>query len=76
MQNIPKIQPIKVKEYEAMQSKYNMVPNLPMRSSPGSGKTILLQSMVLDTHKDCFSRISIFWPSCQTLQEHHRAAAS
>ena len=34
MQNIPKIQPIKVKEYEAMQSKYNMVPNLPMRSSP------------------------------------------
>ena len=34
MQNIPKIQPIKVKEYEAMQFKYNMVPNLPMRSSP------------------------------------------
>ena len=67
MQNIPKISPIKVKEYETMQSKYNMVPNLPMRSiilgPSGSGKTILLQNMVLDIYKDCFSRIYIFSPS-------------
>ena len=33
MQNILKIQPIKVKEYEAMQSKYNMVPNLPEKGT-------------------------------------------
>jgi len=67
MQNIPKIQPIKVKEYENKQSKYEMVPKLPARSiilgPSGSGKTILLQNMVLDIYRDCFSRIYIFSPS-------------
>ena len=45
--NIPQIKPIKVTEYETKQSKYEMVPNLPVRSiilgPRGSGKTILLQ---------------------------------
>ena len=67
MQNIPKIHPIKVKEYENKQSKYEMVPKLPVRSiilgPSGSGKTILLQNMVLDIYRDCFSRIYIFSPS-------------
>ena len=40
--NIPQIKPIKVTEYETKQSKYEMVPNLPVRSitlgSSGSGK--------------------------------------
>ena len=64
MQNIPKIHPIKVKEYENKQSKYEMVPKLPVRSiilgPSGSGKTILLQNMVLDIYRDCFNRIYIF----------------
>ena len=43
--NIPQIKPIKVTEYETKQSKYEMVPNLPVRSiilgPSGSGKTII-----------------------------------
>ena len=62
--NIPQIKPIKVTEYETKQSKYEMVPSLPVRSiilgPSGSGKTILLQNMVLDIYRDCFSRIYIF----------------
>ena len=65
--NIPQIKPIKVTEYETKQSKYETVPNLPVRSiilgPSGSGKTILLQNMVLDIYLDCFSRIYIFSPS-------------
>ena len=64
MQNIPKIQPLKVKEYENKQSKYEMVPKLPVRSiilGPSrSGKTIRLQNMVLDIYRDCFARIIYF----------------
>jgi ABC-type bacteriocin/lantibiotic exporter with double-glycine peptidase domain len=45
--NIPQIKPIKVTEYETKQSKYEMVPNLPVRSiilGPcGSGKTTLIR---------------------------------
>ena len=48
----PNIQPIKLKEFDTKQSKYDMVPKLPMRSvilgPSGSGKTILLQTMILD----------------------------
>jgi hypothetical protein len=40
----PQIAPISLKEYETRQSKYEMVPRLPMRSivlgPSGSGKTI------------------------------------
>ena len=64
MQNITKTYPVKVKEYENKQSKYEMVPKLPVRSiilgPSGSGKTILLQNMVLDIYRDCFSRIYTF----------------
>ena len=64
---IPKIQPIKLKEYEVKQSKYNVVSKLPMRSvilgPSGSGKSILLQNFILDIYKDCFSRVYIFSPS-------------
>ena len=63
----PKIEPIKLKEYETRQSKYPMVPRLPMRSiilgPSGSGKTILIQNMILEIYKNCFSRIYIFSPS-------------
>jgi len=41
---VPHIQPIKLKEYETKQSKYDMVPRIPFRSvilgPSGSGKTI------------------------------------
>ena len=64
---IPKILPIKLKEYETKQSKYDIVPKIPFRSivlgPSGSGKTILLQNMILDIYKNCFSIIYIFSPS-------------
>ena len=64
---IPIIKPIQTKEYETKQSKYNVVSKLPLRSivlgPSGSGKSILLQNMILDIYKDCFSRIYIFSPS-------------
>ena len=59
--------PIKLKEYEVKQSKYNVVSKLPMRSiilgPSGSGKSILLQNFILDIYRDCFSRVYIFSPS-------------
>ena len=58
---VPNIQPIKLKEFDCKQSKYDMVPRLPMRSvilgPSGSGKTILLQNMILDIYRNSFSRI-------------------
>ena len=64
---IPTIKPIKLKEYEVKQSKYNVASKLPMRSiilgPSGSGKSILLQNFILDIYKDCFSRVYIFSPS-------------
>ena len=63
----PTIKPIKVKEFEVQQSKYDQVPKLPLRSMlvgpSGSGKTILLQNMILDVYRGCFSRIYIWSPS-------------
>jgi hypothetical protein len=62
-----KIEPIKLKEYEVKQSKYDIAPKIPFRSvilgPSGSGKTILLQNMILNIYKNCFSRIYIFSPS-------------
>ena len=64
----PTISLVKHIEYECKQSKYGEhVPKLPMRSmilSPsGGGKTVLLQNMMLDIHRGCFSRIHISSPS-------------
>jgi len=64
---IPSIKPIALKDFECKQSKYEMVPRIPMRSlilaPSGGGKTVLLQNMILDIYRDCFSRIYIFSPS-------------
>ena len=64
---IPVVEPIKLKEYESKQSKYQMVAKLPMRSvllgPSGSGKTVLLVSIILDIYRDCFARIYIWSPS-------------
>ena len=52
--DIPTIKPIKLKEYEVKQSKYKVAAKLPMRSiilgPSGSGKSILLQNMILDIY--------------------------
>ena len=65
--DIPNIKPIKLKEYEVKQSKYNVVSKLPLRAiilgPSGSGKSILLQNMILDLYDKCFKRIYIFSPS-------------
>ena len=63
----PNITPVKVKQYEVKQSKYEHVSKLPTRSiinaASGSGKTVLIQNLILDIYKGCFSRIYIFSPS-------------
>ena len=64
---VPKIEPIKVKQYEVKQSKYAQCGRLPVRSillgPSGSGKGVLLENMILDIYKGCFERIYIFSPS-------------
>jgi len=56
-----------LKEYETKQSKYDIAPKIPFRSiilgPSGSGKSILLQNMILNIYRNCFSRIYIFSPS-------------
>jgi len=65
--DIPNIKPIKLKEYEVKQSKYDVVSKLPLRAiilgPSGSGKSILLQNMILDLYDKCFKRIYVFSPS-------------
>ena len=65
----PTISPVKTKQYEVKQSKYEHVSKLPTRSiinaASGSGKTVLIQSLILDIYRNCFSRIYIFSPSIE-----------
>ncbi len=68
--NTPKIKPLKHIEYEFKQSKYgDIVPKLPTRSlvlAPSfSGKTVLLQNLILDVYRGCFERIYIFSPTIE-----------
>ena len=66
-EKIPKIEPIKLKDYTVKQSKFDMVPRIPMRSlvlaPSGGGKTILIQNLIMNIYKGCFNRIYIFSPS-------------
>ena len=65
----PDIKPIKTKEYQVPESRYSQVGKLPFRSiilgSSGSGKTILLQNMIIDIYKGLFERVYIFSPSIE-----------
>jgi len=65
--SVPTIKPIKTFNFESKQSTYAHSGKLPTRSlilaPSGGGKTVLLQNMVLDIYRDCFSRIYIFSPS-------------
>ena len=68
--NIPIVRPRNRTEYEYKQSKYDHVPRIPFRSiivaSSTGGKTVLIQNLILDVYRDCFSRIFIFSPSVNT----------
>ena len=66
------VKPAKTDEYEFAQSKYPQLPEIPFRAivaaPSGAGKTVLLQSMVLDLYrtksgKSPFSRVYIWSPS-------------
>ena len=63
----PNISPVKVKEYHVKQNKYEHASELPTRSvisaASGSGKTVLIQILILDVYSGCFSIIYIFSPS-------------
>ena len=63
---IPYVKPHKMPEYEFQQSKYDVAPRIPFSqiivAPSGSGKTILLQNMMLDIYRVCFERIFI-WSS-------------
>ena len=69
--NIPIVKPINVKEYEFKQSKYDIAPRLPfsqiITGPSGSGKRILLLSMILDIYRDVFERIYVWSPSIQLI---------
>ena len=60
----PNIKPIKVKQYDIKQSKYEQVGSIPVRTillgASGSGKGILLQNMTMDIYDKCFERVYIF----------------
>ena len=68
MEKIPVIKPIKTVEYEVPESRYKQVGKLPFRTivlgSSNSGKTILLQNMIIDIYKKN-ERIYIFSPSIE-----------
>ena len=65
--NIPEIKPIQVKKFETKQSKYDHVPRTPFRNAlyapSGSGKTVLLQNMILDIYRNVFDFIVIISPT-------------
>ena len=60
---IPYVKPHKMPEYEFQQSKYDVAPRIPFSqiivAPSGSGKTILLQNMMLDICRNCVERIFI-----------------
>ena len=61
------VQVHKTKDYSFKQSRFDHVPQLPMRmmlaGPSGSGKTTLLVSMILDIYRGCWERIYVFSPT-------------
>ena len=66
------VRPAKTQQYQFTQSQYQQLPEVPFRAivaaPSGAGKTVLLQSMVLDLYKtknvkSPFSRVYIWSPS-------------
>ena len=69
MEKIPDIKPIKLKEYNVKQSKYNMVGRIPIRQivlgPSGCGKGIYIQNEILDIYKNLFATIYRFPPNIE-----------
>ena len=65
--DVPKIEPINVKQYEFKQSPYPQADKLPFRSiivsASQGGKGILIQNLVLKIYRGCFERIWIVSPT-------------
>ena len=65
--DIPKIEPINVKQYEFKQSPYPQADKLPFRSiivsASQGGKGILIQNLVLKIYRGCFERIWVVSPT-------------
>ena len=65
--DIPIVKPINEIEYEFKQSKYSNVPKVPFRAivfgPSGSGKSVLLLSLILDIYRNVFQRVYVFSPS-------------
>ena len=63
----PTIKPIDTAKCECNQSNYAFCPELPMRAMlcgpSGWGKGVVLQKMIVDVFRGCFSRVYIFSPS-------------
>ena len=63
----PNIKPIKERLWDVPESRYPQCAALPLRSiilgPSGSGKGVLLQSLILDVYRDAFERIYVFSPS-------------
>ena len=57
MQDEISVKPIKLQEYTCTQSNHDIVPKLLLRGSllapSGSGKTVLLSSLILNVYRDC-----------------------
>ena len=65
--DVPKIEPINVKQYEFKQSPYKQADKLPFRSivvsASQGGKGILIQNLILKIYRGCFERIYIVSPT-------------
>ena len=65
--DIPIVKPINEINYESKQSKYSNVPKVPFRAlifgPSGSGKSVLLVSLILDIYRNVFQRVYVFSPS-------------
>lgn len=65
--DVPKIEPINVKQYEFKQSPYPQADKLPFRSiivsASQGGKGILIQNLILKIYRGCFERIYIVSPT-------------
>ncbi len=69
MSKSPKVEPDNVQYFAVKHSKNDVCGKLPIRSviigPSGTRNTVLLQNMILDVCKDCFSRILAFNRSTQ-----------
>ena len=75
MDAVPDIKPIKTKQYDVLESRYKQAGKLPFRSiilgSSGSGKTILLQNMIIDIYLKKYLNEYIYFHQVLTLITRH-----